>query len=806
MTKSKELKYTDIRKEYNPDNFIFFSTADIEPSRNIIGQERAVTALEFGIKIKTEGYNIYMSGSSGEGKTSYALDYTSKCAKKMKTPNDWCYLYNFEKPNSPTAISLPAGTGKEFKKDMEEFVKVVEQEISKAFDGEDYEAERNNIVKEFQNEKDELIEKLNKFAFENGFKVKTTSTGIYFLPIIDGKTLNEEEYSQLDEDTKADISSKSELLQETTNTIVRKAKELEAKAEEAVIDWESKIALFAVGVHIKDLQQKYQTYAEIVDFLDKVQQDILDNLDSLRDDDTPQEQQMMLPVLVKRSEDSVTQKYKVNLLVDNSHLSGAPVIVNYNPTFNNLVGKVEYENEFGTLSTNHLMIKPGLIHQANNGYLILQIIDILNNSYAWEALKRTLKTGNINIENIKDQAGTSSISTLKPEPIPIKIKVILVGSSELYQLLYMHDRDFKKLFKIKADFDDSMTRNKKNVYKLAQFISAFCQKENSLPFDKTGVSGVVDYCTWLVEDQTKMTTKFNEIADILVEANAWAEIDSASYVNINHVKKAISEKINRSNKYDKRLFELLKDKTIMVDTEGEVVGQINGLSILSTGDYSFGKPSKITATTYIGKKGIINVEREIDMSGESHSKGILILSGYIGQKYAQDIPLSLSATVCFEQLYSGVDGDSASSTELYALLSSLSDLPIKQGLAVTGSVNQRGEIQPIGGATQKIEGFFELCKIRGLTGDQGVLIPYQNIKNLMLNDEVVQAVKDGLFHIYPVKTIDEGIQLLTGVKAGTLNADGIYPQNTVNYLVYEKLKKFAMICGYDDNIRNKHNT
>jgi len=791
MFRGGELPYYMLRNECDANQFSFNDTSELEPFQGVIGQDRAERSMEFGLKIKMRGYNIYMSGDTGMGKTSYAQNLIKEIAKNEKTPDDWCYVYNFDNPSEPMAINLPAGKGKEFQKDMAEFIKIMDQEISKAFNSEDYEKEKANIVKEFQNKKNELIEKLTADAEKQGFKVKTTNAGIYFLPVIEGKVIGEKEYEELDEEVKNKLNEKSDAIQMQTLEIMRKIKSVEREAEQKVREWNNKVALFAVGMHINDLKEKYKDYKRIVDYLDNVQEDILDNLDDFISEESSEGQSQFAMPWMKREMESPADKYVVNLLVDNSGLSGAPVIVDFNPTYHNLIGKLEYENEFGTMITDFTLIKGGLLHRANGGYLILQAKDVLNNFQSWEALKRVLKTKEINIEDIKEQIGLVAVSTLKPEPIPVDIKVILVGSEYIYRLLYAYDEDFRKLFKIKADFDDEMDRNEENITKLARFISAFCEREQTIHFHKTGVAKVVEYASRLVEDQYKLTTRFNEIAEILCESAAWAQMEGSSLVMAGHVKKAIAEKNYRSDKHHKKLLELLEEGTIMIDIDGEVIGQINGLSILDLGDYVFGKPSRITATTYMGESGIVNIEREIEMSGTSHSKGVLILSGYIGQKYAQEMPLSLSASLCFEQLYSGIDGDSASSAELYAILSSLAEVPIKQSIAVTGSVNQRGEIQPIGGATYKIEGFFELCKLKGLNGEQGVIIPHQNVRNLVLNDEVVEAVKEGKFHIYTVRTIDEGIKILTGVEAGERRADGTYPEGTINYKVYEKLKRFA---------------
>ena len=789
MSKPFELSFEQLQNRCDESILPFKTTAGIDTFDGIIGQDRAVNSMKFGLKMKVRGYNIYMAGPTGTGKTSFAKQLVNEIAQTKPVPDDWCYIYNFSKPNQPMAINLPAGMGKIFQQDMEQFVKTIKQEINKAFDNEDYEKEKSQILEEFNNKKEELLEQLSKDAEKQGFQVKTGNSGIYFLPIIEGRTLNEEEYSELDDETKSLISERTNVLQLDTLDIIRKLKNNDKQAEEKVLEWENKIALLAIGVHIDDLKEKYKKYA-LTEYFDKIQEDILTNLEDFVEEEGEEEQlPLMLPWLQKG--ENTVSKYKVNVMVDNSNLQGAPVIIDSNPTYSNLVGKIEYENEFGSISTDYTMIKAGLFHQANGGYLILQAKDVLSNPQSYEALTRVLKTKKIAIENMKEQQGVVSVFAIKPQPIPADFKVILVGNTQIYHLLYEYDEDFRKLFKIKADFDEEMSKNEDNIIKLAAFISGFCKKEGTPHFDRSGVIKVVEYSSWLVEDQNKMSTRFNEIVEILCEASMWAEMEGARLVKAKHVQKAIEEKNQRCNRLDKKMLEFLTEGIIMVDTEGEEVGQINGLTVMDMGDYAFGKPTRITASTYIGESGIINIEREVEMSGTSHTKGVLILSGYIGQKYAQEFPLSLSASLCFEQMYGGVDGDSASSAELYAILSSLSDVPIKQNIAVTGSVNQKGEIQPVGGVTNKIEGFFELCKVKGLNGSHGVIIPYQNVRNLVLNEEVIKAVKKKQFHIYPVKNIEEGIEILTGIKAGKRQSNGEYEKETINYLVSKKLKKFA---------------
>ena len=794
MAKTKELSYTQLKKECDPTIFKFKTTKELENFSGVIGQARGIKALEFGVNIDIKGYNIYMEGPTGIGKTIYARNYLQKIAKDKPVPDDWCYIYNFEDPNEPIAVNLPAGLGKKFTADMDAFIETIKAEIKSAFNNQDFEKEKATIEKDVEEKKIRLIDKLNKDAAKQGFEIKNASTGIYFLPMINGKTLSEDEFEALDENTKNEFEMRSLEIQKQTIETMKKIKELEKKAAEKIGSWRNNIALFAVSIQVNELKATYKKFPKIQEFLKNIQKDIISHLNDFISDEQAAAPQNMNPMM-KNESLKPWHKYKVNLFVDNSNLEGAPVIIDSNPSFYNLFGKLEYENSFGTLKTDFTLIKPGLIHEANGGYIVLQVRDLLSNNIIWDSFKRVLRTKLAYVDTLKDyQMNTVAIASLKPEPIPVNIKVILIGPSNIYHQLLNFDEDFKKLFKVKVEFEEEAPRNDNTMNKIAQFIHNFCEKENAPHFNAGAVANVIEYCSRAVENQNKLSTQLNDITELLGEACTWAKMDGARVVTSEYVKKAISERIERINKYDQHLVEMIQNGTIMIDTDGEKVGQINGLSVMKIGDYSFGKPAKITANTYVGKSGIVNVEREVSMSGTSHSKGVMILSAYIGEKFAQEIPLALSASLCFEQMYSGVDGDSASSTELYALLSSLSELPIKQSIAVTGSVTQKGEIQAIGGVTDKIEGFFNICKLRGLTGEQGIIMPHQNIKNLNLSDEVIAAVKDGMFHIYPVKTIDEGIEILTGVPAGKKNKNNAYPAGTVNYLVNEKLKKYADVA------------
>lgn len=799
MSRIKELNFKELKKECDPSFFKFKTTRELEPFDGAIGQARAIKAMEFGLNIDIKGYNIYIEGPTGIGKTIYAKNKLNELAKTKPVPDDWCYVFNFANNNEPVAINLPAGLGREFTNDMNQFIETIKNEIKSAFNNQDFEKEKESIQKDVEDKKIKLIDKLNKDAAKQGFEIKNTSSGIYFLPMINGKTLSEDEFNALDEKTKKDFEARSVAIQQETIDTMKKIKEMENKAADKMNSWQNNIALFAVTIQVNELRNKYKKFPKIQAFLKDVQKDVLTNLNDFIEDEKPNNMTAQMQ-MAKNANGKPWDKYKVNLFVDNSELEGAPVIIDSNPSFYNLFGKLEYENSFGMMKTDFTLIKPGLIHKANGGYIVLQIRDLLTNPILWDSFKRVLRTKLIYVDTLKDyQMNAVAIASVKPEPIPVNIKVVLIGPSNIYYQLLEVDEDFRKLFKVKVEFDEEAPRTDSNMFKIAQFIHNFCEKEKAPHFNAGAVAKVIEYCSRMVENQTKLSTQLNDITELLGEACTWARMDKAKIVTAEYVKKAIAERIERINKYDQRLVEMIQNGTIMIDTNGEKVGQINGLSVMHIGDYSFGKPAKITANTYVGKSGIVNIEREVELSGTSHSKGVMILSAYIGEKFAQEKPLSLSASLCFEQMYNGVDGDSASSTELYALLSSLSELPIKQSIAVTGSVNQKGEIQPIGGVTDKIEGFFNICKLRGLTGDQGILMPYQNIKNLNLSDEVIKAVKDGKFHIYAIKTVDEGIELLTGVPAGRKNKNGEYTVGTVNYLVSEKLKKYANSTNKEEN-------
>ncbi len=788
--KKNELSVNVLKPYFNPDVFKFNDTSELEPIYTGIGQDRGIKALEFGLNVNVKGYNIFIEGPSGVGKTMYTKNYLDKISKKKKIPNDWCYLYNFANPNEPVAVSLPAGQGKEFKEAMDSFIKDIRTDIKNTFNNDDFEKEKILIKQEYDAKRNDLLEKLTKESSKYGFHVKTVNNGIYMMPIVNGKAIEEEEFEQLDESIKKEFEDKSSIVQEQIMDVITQIKGIEKESEKRVEEWQSNVALLTINVHINTIKSRFKRNRKINEFLDGVKQDILKNISLfIANEDSPK--------MVSQGPRQETPKpwlnYRVNLFIDNSKLEGAPVVMDSNYSYTNLFGKLEYENYYGTLKTDYTMLKPGLLHMANGGYIIFQAKDLVQNGLCYDALKKALRIKELILENATDQRSSMVMVSLKPEPIPLDIKVILVGDENLYYTLLNVDSDFRKLFKIKVEFEDDAPNTVENMNKLARFIHGFCEQENLPPLDRGATAKIMEYASKLADNQDKLSTRFNDLSQVIGEAGTWAKMAKSKIVTKEFVDKALAERIDRVKKYDQHYLEMIKQDTLLIDTSGYKVGQINGLTVMSIGDYSFGKPAKITANTYTGKSGVINVEREVSLSGSTHSKGVFILSAYLGEKFAQDMPLSLTASICFEQLYNGVDGDSASSTELYAILSSLSEIPINQSIAVTGSVNQKGEIQPIGGVNDKIEGFFQICKLRGLDGSHGVMIPVQNIKNLNLSDEIIEAVKQKLFHVYAITTIEEGIEVLTGVPAGKKDKDGHFPAGTINYLVYEKLKKYAEI-------------
>jgi lon-related putative ATP-dependent protease len=775
----------------------FDTTASLPDLTEIIGQERAVSSVEFGMGIDSEGYNIFAVGPLGTGKTTTVYDFLKRAAASLPAPDDWIYVYNFAKPSAPNAIRMPGGKARAFQKDMEKLVEDLQAAITQAFEGEEYEKQKRTIAQQVGEQQAAKLSGLNEKAEAQGFAIVQTPAGLAVAPKSpEGEPMSREAYEALPAEERKRIDEGLEVLNEELQMLMRLVRQDERAGRDALRELDQKVTDFAARHLVDETCERWCHLSEMSDYLQAMLKDVVENADDFKksDDETPVTF-MGMPISQRQKRESAFHKYRINVLVDNSDLQGAPVITETNPVLQNLVGRVEHQAQFGALFTDFSMIKAGALHKANGGFLVLDARDVLLMPYAWDGLKRTLKTGEIRIEDITQQMGFATTASLDPEPIPFKAKIVLIGESSVYYLLYSQDPDFQELFKVKADFDSVADRTPESEQLYARFIGRVARQHDLPPFSADAVGRVIEQASRLVEDQRKMTTKFTDVRDLLMESSYWARKARPHakklVVTRDHVQKAIDQRIYRSNRVEERVREMIADATVMVDTRGAVVGQINGLSVSSIGDYMFGQPSRITATHRLGDGEVIDIEREVEMGGPIHSKGVLILAGYLGSKYASDGPLSLTARLVFEQSYSGVEGDSASSAELYALLSSLSGAPIQQRFAVTGSVNQRGQVQAIGGVNEKIEGFFAVCESLGLRGDETVLIPKSNVPNLMLGPRVREAIRGGRFHIIPVALIDEGISLLTGRPAGNLGADGTYPKGTINRMVVDRLAFLA---------------
>jgi lon-related putative ATP-dependent protease len=783
-----ELPFESLRKTCDPRVMRCQTTQELVPLQEIIGQERAVRALKFGLGIRDQGFNIYVAGYPGTGKKTAVKNFVEEVASGEPVPPDWCYVNNFSNQYEPNAIQLPAGKGRQFQNDVKNLIENIRTALPKAFESDDYAARRETTIRGLERQRKEVIDKLNAKAQKEGFIIQNTPIGLLLIPVVNGKPLKEEELLGLPQKTKDLIQEKRERLESELRNTMRQFLDMERKIREEIKKLNRDVALYAIGNLVEDLVEKYKKLPEITTYLKDVQNDILDNIAQFVKRGETQER---MPFPVPWMKEASFRKYEVNVIVDNSDVKGAPVIIEFNPTYQNLFGTTEKEAQFGALVTDFTMIRGGSLHKANNGYLIITVEELLRNPFSYEGLKRALRDEKIIVEEPQQQFGFISTKGLKPQPIPLSIKLVLIGNPYLYQQLFTLDMEFKELFKVKAEFDTTMARTEENVKRYAAFVCTICQKENLQHLDASGIAKIVEYSQRLAQDQQKLSTRFAEVADVVREANFYAARQNSKLITASHVKKAIEEKIYRSKLIQEKIQEMIQREILLIDTDAEKVGQVNGLSVMELGDFAFGNPSRVTASVGLGREGVIDIEREAKMGGPIHTKGVLILSGYLNEKYAQDKPLGLSARLVFEQNYGGVEGDSASSTELYAILSALSGLPIKQNLAVTGSVNQKGEVQAIGGVNEKIEGFFEVCKAKGFTGHQGVMIPASNVQNLMLKEEVVDAVKAGQFHIYSVRTIDEGIEVLTGTEAGKRQKDGAFEDGTVNYRVDNQLKSMA---------------
>jgi len=783
--------------------FDFKSTEEIPPLKGFVKQERPVRAIRFGLDIGSPGYNIYVSGLTGTGKTTVVKKFLDEIATQLEPPDDWCYVHNFGDANSPIAFNLPAGRARMLKFEMDELIRYLREEVPKAFESKEYELSMHALVQKNQERQQALFEQLSQRARSMGFSIELSKMGVSLIPMIKDKALTPDQYEVLEESTKKEIEKNRAELQQDINSFLRHVRDINKETRDNVNALNRKIGLYVVGAKMEGIKEICEEFPRVTAYLDAVQEHVLSHLEDFTVDSQNQEAAPAVPQIKLEVPSDPFMKYRVNIVVDNTDLKGAPVLIETNPTYYNLFGRIERLAQLGALITDFTMIRAGSFMQANGGFLVVNAADVLMNPGVWETLKRTVKNKEVRIEDFGDQYGAIPVAGMRPSPIPVDVKVIMIGNQWLYYLLHSKDEEFRKIFKVKADFDSEMTKDDNALQGYAAFISSRCHEEALLHFDPSGVAAVAEYGSRLVDDQSKLSARFSDVADIVREASYWAKEADGSIVSAPHVRRAVEEKHYRSNLVEERIRELITEGTIMVEVTGDEVGQVNGLSVIDLGDIRFGKPSRITVKTFVGKKGVVDIERESKMSGKIYEKGVLILSGYLGAKYAQERPLSLSASICFEQSYEGIDGDSASSTELYALLSSLSGVPIRQGIAVTGSVDQNGKIQPIGGVNQKIEGFFDVCRAKGLSGDQGVMIPVQNQKNLMLREDVVKAVDDGSFHIYSISSIDEGIEVLTGTVAGD-PAEGTFPPGSINGRVEKRLKEFAKgLKRYDSSFRDQ---
>jgi lon-related putative ATP-dependent protease len=801
---SLKVAIDDLSWYCDPALFDFETTANLPCLEETLGQERALAAIDFGLGMQDSGYNIFILGEPGTGRSSAIRKILGRRAVAKPVPDDWCYVNNFQDNTRPLQINLPAGKGRKIHRDMENLVVRLAEEIPKVFESKEYEKHKNEISGEFQEKNRRLFQEMDESASEQGFILQRSVNGLVLVPVRDGNPLTQQDFENLTAEERGDLDARGTVLQGRLNEVHRQARDLEKEMRLAMSTMEKEVLLASVGHLFEELCEDYAAYPKVIDYFDNCKKDILERIDEFRPSEEPR---INLPMFKLGGNERPTfERYKINLLLDNHEQQGASVVYEANPTYFNLFGRIDHMIEMGNAVTNFTMIKAGALHRANGGYLILDCRELLLSPFSYDALKRAIRNREIKIEDVAEQYRFIATVSLKPEAIPLHCKIIIIGTPELYYLLHHYDPDFRKFFKTKAEFDGRMDNSQENARQYASFVAAKCSEETLLPFAADGVARIVEYSVRLIADKKRLSSRFLDIADLIREASFFAGRDTAASVARKHVDLAGEARIYRSNQIEQRIQELIDDGTLLIDTTDAVVGQVNGLSVYQLADYSFGRPSRVTVRTYLGRSGVINIEREVKLSGPIHDKGVMILTGYLGDRFAQDKPLSLSATICFEQSYSGVEGDSASSTELYALLSSLANVPIRQGIAVTGSVNQRGQIQPIGGANEKIEGFFAVCKNRGLDGTQGVIIPIQNVQNLMLKEEVVNAVRDQLFTIWAVASIDQGIEILTRVPAGVRQEDGSWTEGSINAKVdtrlremYETLKKSSASKDSDRN-------
>lgn len=792
-----KLKTDALRKICDPKIFKFKTTDELKESSTIIGQERLSASLKFGTGINDNGYNIFALGPGETNKQEYLMKFFKHISKNKPAPSDICYINNFSDQYQPKALRLPAGIGCKLKQGVDRVLESLLPTLATAFETEEYQNRRQLIQEDIQQQQNKTFDDLKEKAMKKGLSLIKTPAGFTFAPVDgEGEVMQQKEVMEMSDEEREELEAKTEELQDELQKLIRKVPANQRKIREKLKELDEEIAAFAIGDLFENIRETFKEIDKIQTFLDDVEEDIIQNVQAItgkagqNQNENPLAQ-MLNAQRQEGSEPSIIDRYRVNVLVDNSKTEGAPLVREDNPSYKNLIGRVEYKSQMGTLTTNFNYIKPGSLHKANGGYLLIDARQVLMEPLAWEGLKRVLKSGELKIEPFGESYQNINTVSLQPEPIALDVKIVLVGERYLYYMLCANDPEFLKLFKVEADFEDDIDRTAKNQQKYAQLLSGLIKKNELKPFDNKAVARLIEQGSRMVSDNEKLSTQTKQLSNLMHESNYWADENGHKIVTYEDVVKAIDQQIYRSSRIRDKVQESINRDIIFIDTEGEAIGQINGLSVAMIGNITFGQPSRITARVRLGKGDIVNIEREVDMSGPIHSKGVLILKGFLGERYAKDSPLSLSASLVFEQSYSHIDGDSASCAEIYALLSAIGQVPLKQSFSVTGSVNQHGKVQPIGGVNEKIEGFFDICNKRGLTGEQGVLIPKSNEKNLMLHSKVIDAAKAGKFHIYSVETIDEGMELLTGLKMGEPGEEGNYPEDSINYKVTRKLKEFA---------------
>lgn len=780
---ARRLKPDELTHRCDPHTLPFASTAQLEPIEGMIGQERALAATVFGIGMRHPGYNLFVLGQPATGKTRTMRRLLGTAAEREPVPSDWCYVHSFADPYRPTALELPAGRGRQLREAMARLVGECRARMPKAFEGEEFEREKSKILEDLGRRQSAEIERLEEAARAVGLALVRTPSGLSLAPAPGGRALSPEEFSALPEATRTRIAAAASAMEERAEATLRQLRQLEREARAAHERLVRDVAAGVTRQLLRELRDDFAGLDAVQRYLDAVEADLVAHAEEFR----APEAKPALPFLPPP--DAFLDRYRVNVLVDRSGARGAPVVFEQNPVHGNLLGRIEHRAHLGALVTDFTLIRPGALHQANGGYLILEAKDVLRGFLAWEALKKALKSRAIRIEEPLEEFRMIAAATLAPEPIPLAVKVVLIGSPILYYLLHALDEDFRELFKVKVDFDDSLVRTPETELLLARFVGSACQEDRLRPFAADAVARLVEHSSRLVAHQGRLSARLGVLLDLIREASACADRRAAEQVTAADVSRAIDQQIYRANLLEERLGRMVAEGALLIATEGRAVGQVNGISVIATGDHAFGRPSRITVSSFSGQPGVVDIEREVKLGGPIHSKGVMILTGFLAGRYAREHPLALSASIAFEQHYEEIEGDSASSAELYALLSSLAGVPLAQGIAVTGSVNQQGQIQPVGAINEKIEGFFDVCRARGLDGNQGVAIPEPNVRNLMVRADVVQAVEEGRFHVWAVSTVDEGLALLTGCPAGARGPDGRFAEGSVNAAVEEALAR-----------------